>query len=292
LATVYRENGSPDQADSIMKRVQEIRGSVVGPLHKGATGPEVTKLQVKLSELGFDVSPDGLFGLPTENALIAFQRSRGLIADGFAGPITLRTLEIEISAETPSLFEKITPEIVSKMFPGAPIGNIKTNLPFVLRALEDEGITDKIMVLMTLATIRAESYNFMPFIELQSSFNTSPGGRPFDLFDNRKDLGNQGPPDGEKFKGRGFLQLTGRANYQKLSDAIGMGNQLIENPDLANQPAIAAKLLVKFLKNKERVIREALLDRNFKLARRLVSGGSSAVDNFTAAFKTGESLLP
>jgi len=71
-----------------------------------------------------------------------------------------------------------------------------------------------------------------------------------------------------------------------------LGNQLVENPDLANQPDIAAKLLVKYLKFKEMAIREALIDRNFKLARRLTNGGSHGLNDFITAFTTGESLLP
>src|SRR5881398_682937 len=140
-----------------------------------------------------------------------------------------------------------------------PLDNIKTNLPPVLQALLVAELADKPMVLMALATIRAETESFEPISEGRSKFNTSPGGHPFDLYDRRKDLGNQGPPDGASFKGRGFIQLTGRANYQKHGAAIGLDNQLIENPDLANDPEIAARLLSNFLKNQERAIKEALL---------------------------------
>ena len=96
--------------------------------------------------------------------------------------------------------------------------------------LDDAGLGDKDMVLMALATIRAETGNFTPLSEFQSKYNTAPGGPPFGLYDNRKDLGNQGPPDGANFKGRGYIQLTGRSNYQIHGAAIGLGNQLITNP--------------------------------------------------------------
>src|SRR6185436_13461427 len=114
------------------------------------------------------------------------------------------------------------------------------------------------MVLMALATIRAETEGFVPIDEGVSRFNTSPGGRPFNLYDNRKDLGNQGPPDGANFKGRGFIQLTGRDNYRGIGKDIGLGKQLVENPVLANEPDIAAKILAFFLKRKQREINEAL----------------------------------
>ena len=125
--------------------------------------------------------------------------------------------------------------------------------------------------------------------EGQSRYNTSPDpkGHPFDLYDNRKDLGNTGPPDGAQFRGRGYVQLTGRANYATYGKSIGLKGQLIENPDLASEPAIAAKLLAAFLKNKERRIKEALLDWDFAGARRLVNGGSHGLDRFVDAYKTG-----
>ena len=147
------------------------------------------------------------------------------------------------------------------------------------------------MILMALATIRAETGNFTPLSEFKSKFNTSPGGHPFNLYDNRKDLGNQGAPDGANFRGRGYIQLTGRANFREHGNAIGMGNQLIDNPTLANQPDIAARLLASFLKAKETQIRAALGKGNLKLARKLVNGGSHGLAEFTAAFNIGAKLF-
>jgi peptidoglycan L-alanyl-D-glutamate endopeptidase CwlK len=71
-----------------------------------------------------------------------------------------------------------------------------------------------------------------------------------------------------------------------------MGTQLIDNPDLASDPAIAAKLLASFLQSCEVRIREALLEGDLKTARRLVNGGSNGLDRFTDAYNTGNSLLP
>jgi peptidoglycan L-alanyl-D-glutamate endopeptidase CwlK len=177
------------------------------------------------------------------------------------------------------------------MFPGVPASNIEKNLPFVLEAMRAAGLGDKNMVLMALATIRAETGNFTPLSEFKSKFNTAPGGPPFGLYDNRRDLGNQGPPDGASFKGRGYIQLTGRANYKEHGAAIGLGNQLVTNPDLANQPDIAAKLLTSFLKSKEAKIRSALRQNDLRTARKLVNGGSHGLDAFTQAFNIGKSVI-
>ena len=50
----------------------------------------------------------------------------------------------------------------------------------------------------------------------------------------RKDLGNVNPGDGYKYIGRGLLQLTGRANYQKLKNITGL--DLVNNPELLLEP--------------------------------------------------------
>jgi len=77
------------------------------------------------------------------------------------------------------------------------------------------------------------------------------------------------------------IQLTGRSNYQRHGAAIGLGTRLITEPDLANDPVIAGKLLASFLKDQERAIKQALLDDDLRLARRLVNGGSHGLDRFT-----------
>jgi peptidoglycan L-alanyl-D-glutamate endopeptidase CwlK len=125
--------------------------------------------------------------------------------------------------------------------------------------------------------------------EGQSRFNTSPAGHPFDLYDNRRDLGNTGPPDGAAFCGRGFVQLTGRANYTRYSREVGQ--DLVGNPALANDSAIAAQLLAQFLKDRESRIREALAGGDLVTARRLVNGGSHGLDSFRDAFNIGNRLI-
>ena len=261
----------------------------------GAEGADVVKLQKQLKKLGFSPGRiDGDFGTGTQAAVMAFQRSEGLLPDGIVEIKTLQALGFNPTTETilaASVLQKINVGIVSHMFPQTPLDNIKKNLPFILTALNEANLTDRNMVLMALATIRAETESFRPIDEGKSRFNTSPGGRPFDLYDNRKDLGNEGPPDGANFKGRGFIQLTGRDNYRTIGRDIGMGKKLVEDPTLANQPDIAAKLLAFFLKRKQRDINEALMEDDLRQARKLVNGGSHGLDRFTSAFEIGKSLL-
>lgn len=286
-------------------------------LKQGSTGPQVRALQARLGALGFDPKGiDGKFGEDTRDALIAFQNTQGLPPDGRAESDTLRALGLNDGEATPasstvsttsttiaasvsptgpdnspSPFPAATVSVVCKMFPDTPVANIRANLPIVLQALAAAGLADKEMVLMALGTIRAETASFRAISEGISRYNTTPGRHPFNLYDDRAALGNRGRPDGARFKGRGFVQLTGRDNYRIHGAAIGLGNQLITNPDLANRPDIAAQLLASFLKNKEQEIRDALRAGNLKQARKLVNGGSHGLNQFTEAFNIGKDLI-
>jgi peptidoglycan L-alanyl-D-glutamate endopeptidase CwlK len=146
------------------------------------------------------------------------------------------------------------------------------------------------MVLMALGTIRAETARFEPISEKPSKYNTSPGGpHPFDLYDHRATLGNLGPPDGARYKGRGFIQLTGRANYLVYGERLGQ--PLEESPELANVPRIAAQILAAFLADKRSAAKYAIFGRDLATARKLVNGGSHGMERFETAFVTGEGLL-
>lgn len=59
-------------------------------------------------------------------------------------------------------------------------------------------------------------------------------------------MGNTEPGDGFKYRGRGFIQLTGKSNYAAASKAIFGDNRLVENPDLANDPTVAAQISAWF----------------------------------------------
>jgi len=260
-------------------------------LQLGTRGPEVKRLQEKLFQKGFNPGEiDGIFGNGTQAAVIAFQRSEGLLSDGVVGARTRGLLFRGKSGVLDDIARTKPLGVieVSKMFPHTPIGNIKENLPFVLTAMRQAKLHDRLMVLMALATIRAETESFEPVAEGISRYNTSPAGHPFDLYDNRRDLGNRGTPDGLAFRGRGYVQLTGRYNYQLYGRRIG--KPLLKKPDLASDPAIAATLLATFLGDRERQIKESLLDGDFAGARRLVNGGSHGLDRFVDAYKRGIQL--
>ncbi|MFA5025444.1 MAG: glycoside hydrolase family 19 protein [Candidatus Shapirobacteria bacterium] len=186
--------------------------------------------------------------------------------------------------------ELFTIDVVQRMFPHTKIPAIEANLPYVLDSLDRFGLNDKEMILMALSTIRAETESFYPISEYRSKYNTSPNAdHPYDKYDYRKDLGNQGPPDGDTYKGRGYIQLTGRYNYESIGEQLGV--DLVNDPDLANDPGIAADILAIFLLSHETKIRGALAEGDLTLARKAVNGGSHGLEVFEDAFLTGEELV-
>lgn len=63
-----------------------------------------------------------------------------------------------------------------------------------------------------------------------------------------KILGNTNPGDGAKYKGRGYIQITGKYNYSKAGEALGL--DLVNHPELVEKPEIAAKVAVWYWKNR------------------------------------------
>lgn len=69
-------------------------------------------------------------------------------------------------------------------------------------------------------------------------------------YEGRRDLGNTQPGDGRRFKGRGYLQTTGRANYQAYADSGFCVGDLMSHPEwLAKQPGCQKASMFFWLKN-------------------------------------------
>lgn len=116
----------------------------------------------------------------------------------------------------------------------------KTLRDFAIRA----GIQGKELA-QFLAQCAHETMNYSSLVELGDNFKDyDPKFNPTKA----KSLGNTTPGDGEKFKGRGFIQLTGRWNYTQASQALGL--PLDEKPNLVERPDIAAKVSIWFWQNK------------------------------------------
>ena len=219
-------------------------------------------------------------------------------ADGFMSLPFLRPVDAEPTAPGAAagpgdMTGLVTPDMVKRMFPaGTRLANITANLPFVLAGLRARQLGDRPMVLMALSTVRAETEGFVPIDEGRSRFNTRSS--PFDLYDAGTSigarLGNTVAGDGARFKGRGYIQLTGRDNYRRVGAQIGV--DLVADPASANSPSIAGLILAQFLKNKESTIRSAVASNDLAKARKAVNGGSHGLDRFTDTFRKGLTILP
>lgn len=144
----------------------------------------------------------------------------------------------------------------------------KQNISLLLDEMKKNGINNPYTQIGILSVISKES-NFRPKGE-QSYANTSNsrirkifGSRvakysdaeldrlkqnPKDFFNvvYAKTVGNQGGDDGWTYRGRGFNQLTGIKNYEKYGRMAGLGDDLVKNPMLLDDPKISAKVALAF----------------------------------------------
>jgi putative chitinase len=93
-----------------------------------------------------------------------------------------------------------------------------------------------------LAQACHETAGFSCFTEKGSG--DGPDADPFDdylqKYDRRGDLGNAAPGDGEKYRGRGIFQLTGKANYRDYGERLGL--DLLGDPGQAVKPEVSARV--------------------------------------------------
>jgi peptidoglycan L-alanyl-D-glutamate endopeptidase CwlK len=269
----------------------------VSALRFGDRGARVQELQRLLVHAGNQfVVVDGVFGAQTEAAVKQFQREHGLVSDGIVGPLTLNQLECSDQENYLDSTEHDTAVGLGfAIFPKQHHRNVLLHAPLVATAMRRVELHDPPMLLYATATIAVETGDYTPKSELISKYNTTPGGRPFGKYDFRRDLGNHSVGAGEATRGRGFIQLTGTANYVAVGKRIGIS--LIQDPERANEPSVAAAVLADFLKQSEPRIRTALrkpsLTREERLAalRRIVNGGTHGLREFSTAYTRGEQYL-
>ena len=178
-------------------------------LKVGSKGEEVKKLQEKL---GVDAGSNaGTFGPKTEAAVKAWQKANGLLDDGIVGDNTWKKLFPPtplVLPESPFKLQNLVGHLADNVILQIPATAAKFN------------ITNNLRLIHFLAQCAHESGNFKWVTEFASGA----------AYEGRKDLGNTQPGDGIRFKGRGYIQLTGRANYAQFSKFCG--EDCVANPDL------------------------------------------------------------
>jgi len=255
---------------------------------------DVEILQRRLKDWGLlpkDAKIDGLFGSVTKAAVEQFQRMRpadksqfvsgGLKVTGkvdrntWAELLKVKPEEIAIVTRKPKMwdmpsgFPSVDRILDIAQSPSAIRPFAKKNLPLILDRCLDNGVIDRGQIAYVFATAEHESHFGRLMMELADGWD----------YEGREDLGNTESGDGPRFKGRGFVQITGRRNYQIWSKKLGI--HLIDNPEKAALPEIAAMILVRGMRDGS-FTGVGLSDfivgdrRDFSKARKIVNGRDRA----------------
>ena len=250
-----------------------------GTVSKGAKGNNVLNVQLRLAELGYDIGRGGKsglkknalgkwssldnsqlrgvdsdFGLSTEKAVKAFQKDAGLPVTGSIDEATAQAM-----AEKPAVKFEVSEDFVNGLSEKK-----KVHFNAAKDAATEAGLSG------------AELAAFMAQVAHESDgFNTAKEYASGSAYEGRKDLGNTQAGDGKRYKGRGYIQLTGRSNYEKAGKALGL--DLVGNPSLAEDPKVAADVSVWFWKTKVKPQVPDFLDT--ERVTKVVNGGFNGLDD-------------
>jgi predicted chitinase len=145
------------------------------------------------------------------------------------------------------------------VMPRLPLADAAQYAGALLAAMDGAGISTPTRRAAFLAQLALESGELRDMEEVAD-------GR---AYEGRKDLGNTQPGDGPRFKGRGPIQLTGRANYRAAGAALGL--PLEERPELAAQPEHGFRVAAWFWTSRGL---NALADKgDFREITRRINGG-------------------
>lgn len=223
------------------------------------------QIQIRLKALGLlESEADGKCGPITKDAIAFFCSSQNLPFE--LSPIFAKKL---IETKNLPLNFLVTPQLVADIL-NCPLEQPEIYLPGVLSALRDKGMEDRLTLVAALATIGVETGGFMPIDEQGDDYYFT------DNYEWRSDLGNDQVGDGARYHGRGYIQITGRANYREYGQKLGV--DLEGNPDLALDPIISAQILANYFWDRE--IDLAAAKEDWEQVRMAVNGGFNGWDVF------------
>ena len=262
-------------------------------LKRGSKGDDVKKLQAKLG-----LTADGDFGPATEAAVIKYQKENGLVADGIVGSGTWSKL-FEVSIESEELN----------------ISKLKNHIPdAVYEQIEDTckkfNIITNLRLAHFLAQCAHESGNFRAVSEnlnysenglkkvfgkyfpgdLAASYARQPEKIAARVYGGRMGNGDESTKEGWKFRGRGYIQLTGKNNYSKFGQFIG--EDITSNPDLvATKYPLASAAFFFNRNNLWSTCDLGSSDDIVKKVTKRVNGGYNGLDDRIKHFKEYWNLL-
>lgn len=156
-------------------------------------------------------------------------------------------------------------------------------MEFLLSGFESNSEWNDIAkIAYAFSTIKHETaHTFLPITEY---------GEPsyFKKYDGRTDLGNNQPGDGAKFKGRGYVQITGRKNYTRFAKILGI--DIVKNPEMTLKSSVAFSIMTIGM-HKGYFTGKKLSDyitptkTDYRNARRIINGTDKAATLATYAKK-------
>jgi putative chitinase len=273
-------------------------------LKVGSTGDLVKQLQTKLG-----VGNDGNFGPGTEKALKAWQQANGLTADGIAGPATLAKLGIKESEEVPSAV-KTSVAVPPSSFK---LANLKGHVPdSVIAQIPDTAARFNITTPLRLAHFLAqcghesggfnENLNYgakglrgifpkyFPTDALALQYERKPEKIANRVYSSRMGNGDEASGEGWKFRGRGYIQLTGKSNYASFDKTVE--DDIVGNPDLVATKYPLASAAFFFNSNRLWAIcDQGATDANVTAVTKRVNGGTIGLADRIKHFKEYYALL-
>ena len=106
-------------------------------------------------------------------------------------------------------------------------------------------------------------------------------------YEGRADLGNTVKGDGSKYRGRGLIQITGRANYAACGEALAL--DLVNHPELLEQPQHASMSAAWFWKMKG--LNDLAERGQFNTITRRINGGLNGIDDRLEQWKKAQAVL-
>jgi putative chitinase len=239
-------------------------------LKNGSSGEDVKKLQAKLG-----LTQDGVFGSVTESKVKEWQTQNGLTSDGIVGTATWSKM-FGVNDQITDAVTQVAGLSLDKLVGKVPQGVLDE----LAKIATQFGITNNLRLAHFLAQCAHESGAWKYKLEIASG----------QAYEGRKDLGNTQKGDGVRFKGRGYIQLTGRANYGVFSQFIG--EDCVAQPDLVATKYPLASAAFFFNRNKLwSICDQGATDEVVTKVSKRVNGGTNGLADRLAKFKTYHGLL-
>lgn len=164
---------------------------------------------------------------------------------------------------------------------GARIDRATTFQPIIEAAMTDFEINTPARLAAFLAQVGHESGGLHWLVEIWGPTDAQA------RYEGRADLGNNTPGDGFRFRGRGLIQITGRANYAAASEALA--TDFVSNPELLGEPAMAVRSAMWFWQSHGL---NTLADSgDFEHITRIINGGLNGEPERLALFYAAQGVL-